>query len=262
MKKQLFDLNTIFEFNEETLEKMKIPPIEKIADETELWKFVNLDRHSSFNKERRYLVSTHGRVYDLKRKKLLNIVDGGGLSSNGFRYKCVSITICGKSYTYFVHRLVALAFIPIDKDRPLVNHKDGCPEHNNVWNLEWVNNQENIIHAHRTGLAKIGEGRSNALWTDDEIRFICSLIEDGHKATYIYHTLAEILKDPKVEYERVRTLYKHIIHKTHWVHISKEFDIDHTPYNYLKEQSSVKKAKKRKKKLKNKLKKEIDYTTL
>lgn len=255
MKAHKYGLKTIFEFDEDTLEEMGIPPIEKIEDETELWKFVNLDRHSSFNKERRYLVSTHGRVYDLKNEKLLTLKSIGAISSNGFRYKSVSITICGKSYTYLVHRLVALAFIPIVKDRPLVNHKDGCPEHNNVWNLEWVNNQENCKHAYDIGLGKIGEKRSNALWTDNEIRFICSLIEDGHKATYIYHTLAEILKDPKVEYERVRTLYKHIIHKTHWIHISKEFNIDHTPYNYLKEQSSVKKAKKRKNKLKNKLKK-------
>lgn len=54
-----------------------------------------------------------------------------------------------------VHRLVAYHFIgtpPIGKE--IINHKDGDPLNNNVKNLEWCNQRENVEHALRTGLRK------------------------------------------------------------------------------------------------------------
>ena len=64
-------------------------------------------------------------------------------------------------------------------------------------------------------------------------------MEEGHKSTYIYKMLSDMIHDSKITYERVRTLYKHIIHRTHWTHISKDYDIDFTKKNYLKEKASV-----------------------
>lgn len=56
--------------------------------------------------------------------------------------------------TFSVHRLIALAFIPLRSDRKAlyINHKDGVKNNFNVDNLEWVDPTENALHALTTGL--------------------------------------------------------------------------------------------------------------
>lgn len=50
----------------------------------------------------------------------------------------------GKHYTKKVHRLVAQALIPNPDNLPQVNHKDENKSNNNVENLEWVSNIDNM----------------------------------------------------------------------------------------------------------------------
>ena len=242
------DIETVFHFDEDLMELLNIPKIKLIDEYEEVWKYVKLDRHENLTKKKKFMVSSYGRVYNIKKGKMVNLTDSAKTSTG--HYKKVVIVHDGISASYFVHRLVALAFMEPDPERPFVNHIDGIPYHNYLWNLEWVNNSENILHAVKMGLKndKKGEDRTNALWSDDEIRLICSMMEEGHKATYIYHALGDILKDPKVQYERVRTLYKHIIHQTHWTHISCDYDIDFSKFNYLKESGSVSKKQNENKK--------------
>lgn len=86
--------------------------------------------------------------------------DGKVMSANGIRkaemsqtgYWRISLWNKGKEKHFFIHRLVAMAFIPNPNNYDLVNHIDGNKLNNNVENLEWCNLSQNVQHAYRTGL--------------------------------------------------------------------------------------------------------------
>lgn len=93
-----------------------------------------------------YSVSSEGRVRNDETNKIKALGDTG----DGY-YK-VDLYTDGKRETCKVHRLVGQAFIPNPKGLPQINHKDGNKLNNNVENLEWVNNSENMLHAYSTRL--------------------------------------------------------------------------------------------------------------
>lgn len=96
--------------------------------------------------EGKYQVSNKGNVRN--NTKVLH------LNTNTYGYKHISLCKCGVSKTCPVHTLVAQAFICNPLNATQINHKDGNKENNNVDNLEWVSQQENNIHAIKTGLRK------------------------------------------------------------------------------------------------------------
>lgn len=59
----------------------------------------------------------------------------------------------GKHKAWYLHRLVALTFIPNPYNKPNINHIDGNPQNNLLDNLEWCTQSENAQHAFNIGLS-------------------------------------------------------------------------------------------------------------
>ena len=69
-------------------------------------------------------------------------------------YQRIGLRVKGKQKKFYIHRLVAGAFIENPKNKETVNHKNGVKSDNSVVNLEWMTNKENLKHAYDTGLKK------------------------------------------------------------------------------------------------------------
>lgn len=96
-----------------------------------------------------YLVSSFGRVFSIKRNKILS-------QFNTLGYMHVALYDGhGNQQTKKVHRLVAEAFLDSAENDDVVNHIDGDKAYNFVENLEWCSQSHNAKHAYATGLKTV-----------------------------------------------------------------------------------------------------------
>jgi hypothetical protein len=101
------------------------------------------------NYENKYEVSNTGLVRNIKTKKYLKPTK----TSQG--YYRLSLFDNNTKKNYFVHRLVAEAFIPKIINKSQINHINTIKTDNRVENLEWVTPKENIIHSIKHNLQPI-----------------------------------------------------------------------------------------------------------
>lgn len=93
-----------------------------------------------------YQVSNLGRVKTLGRRRVRESIMKTEIYKG---YDRISLSKNNKSKHYFVHRLVAAAFISNPNNLPCVNHKDENPSNNNANNLEWCTQHYNLCYGNR-----------------------------------------------------------------------------------------------------------------
>ena len=104
----------------------------------EEWKRITLK-----NMEYNYFVSNLGRVKNAKGLILKPWKSGLRKGT----YYCVRLSRHGFLKKEYVHRLVALHFVPNPNGKPEVNHLNLDHFNNRADNLEWCTRSENMMHS-------------------------------------------------------------------------------------------------------------------
>lgn len=86
-------------------------------------------------------VSDDGKVFRKRNNELILCA-----THDAKGYDRVTIKIDGKWKHKMVHRLVAMAFIPNEHNKPLVDHINRNTKDNRVENLRWVTVKENGLN--------------------------------------------------------------------------------------------------------------------
>lgn len=145
-----------------------------------------------------YEVSDLGRVRSLRR----NIVMRLYRRPNGY----VSIQMGRLAKAELVHRLVLLAFLGPNEQRPWVNHKNGVRHDNRLENLEWNTPSENILHKYH--VLKAPHPRGAVKLTLDEVLAIQNRVQAGERRKAI-----------AAEFKTSRQTVDRIAARQTWTHV-------------------------------------------
>ena len=119
-----------------------------------MWKIID--------KYPKYEISDHGDVRIIKNKKMLI----KNIDHRGY-YKVTLVNEDGRK-TLFVHRLVAMAFIPNPNNLTQINHIDENKQNNHVSNLEWCDLVYNCNYGTRN--QRISEANKGRIFSEEHIK--------------------------------------------------------------------------------------------
>jgi hypothetical protein len=144
--------------------------------------------------EKDYFVTEDGKVFS---KRKFNKLTELKLSKTGHK-GYVKVAISNKAY--FVHRLVAKAYLIKPFDKEVVNHINGIKDDNRLENLEWCTRSENCKHAYDTGLHKPyiglkdkGNNKLHKEW-DNLIKKGISMRKIGKQYNVSHRTVGNVVK--------------------------------------------------------------------
>ncbi len=96
-----------------------------------------------------YMISTDGRVYCLDTRHYYNpkpiVYTGNTCGRRALKFKLMD----GTYKLFYIYRMVAETFIPNPQHLETVNHKDECSYHDDVFNLEWMSQADNVNYGTR-----------------------------------------------------------------------------------------------------------------
>lgn len=164
-----------------------------------------------------YQISNKGRVKSvnrifIKKNNARITVKGKVIKSYdlGRGYSGFSIQVNGHVKYFYVHRVVAIAFIPNPENKPFVNHINGIKKDNTVENLEWCTRQENVDHAIKNNLYSRGE------------KFVKSKLKDKDVLDILSMKGVLLAKDIAKKYGVATSRIYNIFHNKAWTHIKRK----------------------------------------
>ena len=122
-----------------------------------------------------YSITETGELYSFKKKTMRKLAPEY-IRSGYIRYK---LSVNGIVIRILAHRLVYETYVGEIPDGLFVNHIDGDKCNNHVSNLELVSNRDNVIHAVKTNLIKVGEEHISAKISDDTLLSMLEEVSNG-----------------------------------------------------------------------------------
>lgn len=197
-----------------------------------------------------YLISSYGRLFSLNtnKERIAPYQESGYQRINLVVEKGYGDSNNRKSFN--IHKLVATAFIVKTEEdyalnRDIPNHKNLIRSDNHVWNLEWVNGQENTDHAVQsnaryyanlpqlftqlqpresqwgTGSAK-GDRNGKSRLTEEQVHTICKALEQGKSPKECCELIGEEWNDYN------SSLINNILHGRRRQDISSQYNLNVT----------------------------------
>ena len=94
----------------------------------------NIEQWRTVSEFENYMVSNHGRIMNVKTKKIMK------QRTDKHGYYRINLRKEKQCRTFFIHRLVAQAFVPNRHNKPFVTRIDGDKTNNHENNLIWASN--------------------------------------------------------------------------------------------------------------------------
>lgn len=127
---------------------------------------MNEEMWRKFPLNKRYFVSTDGRVWSSKTRRFLKPYPN---SSHGYLYVSIP-NISGKTKFLAIHRMVAVTFIGACPAGLETAHLNGIKTDNRLANLQYVTRSENGLMRNQHGTMLKGESHWQTKLTADEVR--------------------------------------------------------------------------------------------
>ena len=149
------------------------------------------------------MISQSGNIYSIDREvphkikgrkqKIKGKIIRQRKNANGYIH--LTLFDCNqKCHHKSLHRLLAENFIPNPENKLQVNHRDGNKLNNQISNLEWVTQSENITHAFKLGLMPKGSKHFNSKLDEIKVSEIRSLKNlSTHEIAKIYNVAASTI---------------------------------------------------------------------